>query len=232
MDSPNTAKWIVVLLTALNSCVFADTIHIYTGQFELPITDKSWMPEAIIEIPDHLFIQDLDVGITITHTNVFDLQIFLQSPGGTQLCLNMYNIDEFFIGANYTSTIFDDEAIIAVEDAQPPFTGRFKPKAGSFLQAFDNQDIFGTWQLRVYDAFLSDTGTLDKFELTVTTPEPSTAFVFTIGTVLLVLFRDKLKLIKAIILGFKESNSDLNTNFSKPLIEFYDIGRLIGKVIK
>jgi len=203
MDARNTLQWIVNVVIILGglglSCpVYAGLVHIYGGDFDLPIPanpddTKGWMPDAVINITDHITISDLDVAITLTHTNVFDLQIFLQNPAGTSLCLNMYDFDEFFVGANYEQTIFDDEAAVPIEHAQAPFTGRFRPRTPTLLQVFDGQDSFGSWRLRIYDAWYADTGTLDTFELIITTPapEPATAILLILGAGLINLFRPR-----------------------------------------
>ena len=201
MDAPNAVQRIVAIVLIVGGVsfpVFAGPVYIYSGQFDLPIPrpdssdpdiSKGWMTDAVIEIPDHFTIHDLDIRISITHTNVFDLQIFLQSPAGTRLCLNMYNpFDEYFEGENYTQTIFDDEAETAIEQAEPPFTGRFRPKAidaANLLEIFDGQDSYGLWQLQIYDAFYWDTGNLDSFELIITVPEPATAILLLLGIALM-----------------------------------------------
>jgi hypothetical protein len=167
----------------------ASPVRIYGGDFHLRIpadpnntnTTKGPMDDAIIEISDHFSIADLDVGISLTHTKVFDLQLFLQSPTGRRLCLNMYGLDEHFDGVNYTGTIFDDEAQTPIEDGEPPFTGRFRPKSGSLMSIFDGLDTYGSWRLQIYDAHYFDTGTLDHFELIITIPEPATLALFGLG---------------------------------------------------
>jgi len=146
------------------------------------------MEDAVLEIPHHYTIYDVDVGITLTHTNILDLQIFLRSPAKTTICLNMYNLDPpLNKGANYTQTVFDDEAFLAIEDAQPPFTGQFRPIEPYRLSAFDGEDSFGPWRLRIYDFWPPDTGTLDSFELIITTPEPATAVLLALGFSLMTL---------------------------------------------
>jgi len=193
MDARSTAQRIVSIVTILltASCpAFAGIILTYGGNFDLSIpaepgTTKGWMTDALIEITDHHLIRDIDVRISSTHTSVFDLQLFLQSPAGTGICLNMYNpSDEFFEGENYSQTIFDDEADISISLGQAPFTGRFKPKDPYLLSAFDGESAFGTWRLQIYDAFYFNTGTLDSFELIITThtPEPATAILLLLGT--------------------------------------------------
>ncbi len=191
MDTQSRTKWIVAVLLGLGVLsipVFADEVYTYSGDFDLqipaePNTSKGWMDDAVIQVSDSFTIYDLDVGITLTHSNVFDLQIFLQSPEGTKLCLNMYNpLSEFFEGADYSQTVFDDESQIPIAQAKPPFTGRFRPKASEGLEVFNGQDAYGPWRLQLYDAYHHDTGTLESFELTVTTPEPATVVLLVLGT--------------------------------------------------
>jgi subtilisin-like proprotein convertase family protein len=155
--------------------VFANEVYTYSDDFNLqipadPNTSKGWMAHAVIEIDRHLTILDLDVGITLKHSNVFDLQISLQSPEGTTVLLNKYDLSEFFQGEDYTQTVFDDEAQLPIAQAEPPFTGRFKPNSSDGLELFDGQDAYGPWRLQIYDAYYYDTGILESFELTLTTP--------------------------------------------------------------
>lgn len=201
MDARKAMQWIVAILVVVVGVsfpVFAGPVHIYGGDFNIPLLDPigpgSSMTEVIIEVPDDFIVSDLDVRISITHTNVFDLQIFLQSPAGTRICLNMYNLREFFEAANYTQTIFDDEAEISIEEAEPPFTGRYRPKAIdplNRLEIFDEENVYGTWHLQIYDMFDWDTGTLDSFKLIITTPEPATAMFLILGASLVTLFKPR-----------------------------------------
>jgi subtilisin-like proprotein convertase family protein len=191
---------VLFLVMIFPSIGFSDPTHIYSGNFNLRIpadpnntnTTKGWMDDkAIIEIHDHFPISDLDVGISLTHSKVFDLQLYLQGPTG-RLCLNMYNFDEYFNGENYTQTIFDDEAELSIEQGQPPFTGRFRPVEPYKLSEFDGEDAYGSWRLQIYDAFYNDTGTFNHFELTIAAPEPATAVLLTFGIGLVSLFKPRL----------------------------------------
>ena len=201
MNARSSVQWIVAfffMAAGLSFPVLAGPTIIYGGDFDLPIPapdhpeseyGKGWMDDAVIEIGDHFTIYDLDVGISVTHTSVFDLQIFVESPAGTSLCLNMYNFDEFFKGEDYTQTIFDDEAEVPIKEGEPPFTGRFRPRSPAQLSVFDGQDTFGQWKLRVYDAYYYDTGTLESFEVMITICEPGTATLLIFGVAFVALFK-------------------------------------------
>jgi hypothetical protein len=140
------------------------------------------MEDAVLEVPDHLIIEDLDVSVSLTHTNVFDLQLVVTSPSGTSVVLNSYDpFTDYFSGADYRQTVFDDEAEISIADALPPFTGHFRADANNALSVFDGEDAFGNWHLEIYDAHYADTGSLDAFGLTITTPEPATAALLLAG---------------------------------------------------
>lgn len=197
MNVRSSVQWIVAfffMAAGFSSPVFAGPTIIYGGDFDLqipadPDNSRGWMDDAVIEIGDRFTIYDLDVGITLTHTSVFDLRIFIESPAGTSLCLNMYNLDEFFEGEDYENTIFDDEAQVPIEDAEPPFTGRFRPRSPATLSVFDGQDTFGQWKLQIYDAYYADTGNLESFEVMITIAEPATATLLVLGVGLVTLFR-------------------------------------------
>ncbi|KPL25531.1 MAG: hypothetical protein AMJ75_00560 [Phycisphaerae bacterium SM1_79] len=198
MDCRNTVQRIVAILVVVGISfpVLADPVYTYGGDFNLPILDPSGpgglMTMAAIEVPDPFIIRDLDVHISITHTSVFDLQLFVQSPFGKRICLNMYDFTEFFEGADYKQTIFDDEADVSIEEGEPPFTGRFRPKAIdplNRLEVFAGESAYGFWQLQIYDMWPADTGTLDSFEIVITTPEPAAAILLMLGVGLLSLFK-------------------------------------------
>lgn len=199
MNARSSVQWIVAfffMAAGVGSPVFAGPTVIYGGDFDLripadPDSSKGWMDDAVIEIPDHLIIYDLDVGINLTHTHVFDLQIFLQSPAGTKICLNKYDLAEFFFGQDYTDTIFDDEALLSIKEGTAPFTGRFRPRSPAKLSVFDGQDTFGQWKLQIYDAYHSDTGNLESFEVMITICEPGTATLLILGAAFVALFKPR-----------------------------------------
>lgn len=166
----------------------AELVWFYGSQFDQaipadPEATRGWMDDATIEVPDHLLIEDLNVTVSLTHTNVFDLQLFLTSPSGTTVLLNAYDpFTEYFEGADYQQTVFDDEADIGIKEATAPFRGWFRPHADTTLSVFDGEDAFGDWRLQIYDAYYVNEGQLDAFGLIVTaTPEPATILFLLTG---------------------------------------------------
>ena len=192
METRATSTSFVIVLALLSGAVSvgtgrAETIRFYGGSFDLaipadPEATKGWMNDAIIEIPDHFAVMDLDVSVSLTHTKVFDLQLSLTSPSGTTVLLNSYDpFTGYFEGQDYQQTVFDDEAAVSIAEGTAPFSGRYRPVGEAALSAFDGEDAFGTWRLRIYDAHYVDTGSLASFGLTLTTPEPATAMILLVG---------------------------------------------------
>jgi hypothetical protein len=165
----------------------ADVVCTYSRQFNLripadPRATRGWMEDAIIDVPSHLVIEDLDVSVDLTHAKAFDLQLFLKSPSGTVVLLNQYDPFTGYIeGADYRGTTFDDEAGTPIEEASPPFAGRYRPLEGYSLSAFDGQDAYGLWKFCVCDARYADIGRFNSFSLTITVPEPATMAFLILG---------------------------------------------------
>jgi subtilisin-like proprotein convertase family protein len=171
------------------AAVHADVVCTYTRPFDSRIpasapATKGWMDDAIIDVPSHLIITDLDVSIDLTHTKAFDLQLYLQSPSGSRILLNAYDpFTQYFNGQDYRATTFDDEAATPIDKGSPPFTGSYRPLDP--LSTFDGQDAYGRWRLSVYDAYYVNTGRFREFTLTITVPEPVTAAFLLLGLPLL-----------------------------------------------
>ena len=176
----------LAVIGLLAATVRADVVCTYSRQFNLripagPDTTKGWMENAIIDVPSHLIIEDLDVSVSLTHSSVFDLQLFLESPSGTVVLLNMYDLVQGYItGEDYAGTIFDDEADTPIEAGTAPFTGSFRPLES--LSIFDGEDAYGPWKFRVADAYYNDTGHFDAYTLLITVPEPATVAFFLLGS--------------------------------------------------
>jgi hypothetical protein len=69
-------------------------------------------------------------------------------------------------GDNFTGTVFDDEASVAIGagSTAAPYTGSFRPQADQ-LSRFDGESQQGTWTLKVSDLAGADTGNLNAWGL-------------------------------------------------------------------
>ncbi len=121
-----------------------------------------------IEVEDDYLIGDLNVQISITHTNVGFLDAFLTSPDGQRI--------ELFTevgggGDHFQDTIFDDEAPRPVTKGRPPFEGSYRTKGPEHKQpglwAFDNKSVKGVWQLVVRGSRSERFGMLHNWSLIV-----------------------------------------------------------------
>jgi subtilisin-like proprotein convertase family protein len=153
----------------------------FTNRIPAEDSGKAFMDNAVLAVPQHAVITDLDVYLDITHENVIDLIINLYSPTGQSIelkdntLMGLYSPEED-PWPNMYGTIFDDEVSMYMSDVQSPYTGRFRPDGG-VLSVFDGRDAYGDWTLEIYDMAYGDVGTLDRWELqfeVIDTPEPST----------------------------------------------------------
>jgi subtilisin-like proprotein convertase family protein len=101
---------------------------------------------AFVSIPilDAGRVLDVNTGISITHTNTWDLDLFLVSPSGLTVELSSCN---GFIYDHYSSSVFDDEALVSIREKKAPFTGTCKPEGS--LAILDNSTLQGEWKLMV-----------------------------------------------------------------------------------
>jgi subtilisin family serine protease len=128
----------------------------------LPILDNQTTRSAIV-INQDLQITDVNVQLTLTHTYDADLVIRLVGPGGQTVVLSNRRGGS---GDNFSGTVFNDEARVAIESGQAPFFKSFRPDQS--LTAFDNRNARGTWTLEVADVAGFDVGELTAWSLTIT----------------------------------------------------------------
>ncbi len=112
------------------------------------------------------------ITLSITHTWDADLEVWLQSPDGTEVLL--------FSGVggsgdNFTFTSFRNTATTSIASGSAPFTGTYRPMGD--LGMFNNgQGGNGIWYLKVRDDYAQDTGVVTswsvRFSTTPALPPP------------------------------------------------------------
>ncbi len=144
-----------------------------TGGSGNPIQDTARSQILIAGVPAAETIRDLNVRLSIQHTDVRDLIVRLISPTGQTIVLAA-NVPTFPTAstANFTDTTFDDEAGLGgaarrITAGSPSYTGTFRP-TGS-LADVDGRTLNGTWTLEIQDTRTNNTGKLLSWGLEFTT---------------------------------------------------------------
>lgn len=103
-----------------------------------------------IDVNEDYLIADLNVELSITHTNTSNLDAYVTGPDGQRI--------ELFTevggsGDHFDQTIFDDQARDPITKARPSFRGTFLPegllKRQPSLNHFTGKSVKGVWQLVV-----------------------------------------------------------------------------------
>jgi subtilisin-like proprotein convertase family protein len=102
------------------------------------------------------------VCFNITHPNVSELYIYLQSPSGTFVNLTLGSSSA---GADFVNTCVNSQNASSITLASSPYTGTFKPVG--YLGRFNTGQVGnGNWTLIVHDGFPNGTsGTLASWSL-------------------------------------------------------------------
>jgi subtilisin-like proprotein convertase family protein/Ca2+-binding EF-hand superfamily protein len=121
-----------------------------------------------IEVEDDYLIGDLDVQLSITHTNADQLDAFLIGPDGQRIELfaSVGGDDDHF-----DATLLDDEAPESISRGRAPFQGSFQPtslaKRQASLSHFYGQNVRGLWQLMIRTSRSDRSGMLHGWSLLV-----------------------------------------------------------------
>lgn len=109
-------------------------------------------------------VTDINVTLSLTHSFLSDLDIYLVSPKGTrvELVTDMVSNEPDMRG-----TVFDDAARSGILTASTPYTGRFRPE-GSLLD-LNGENPTGRWTLEITDDNRTDFGTLLGWSLDIQT---------------------------------------------------------------
>ena len=119
---------------------------------------------SIINIIDDFTVSDVNVNIDITHTWLWDLQVYLKSPSGTEVLIYDRNCGSSGEQRQNINAYFDDDATALVcDNVIPAVYGNTKPS--NLLSAFNGMSSFGDWTLKVVDNALADFGDLNNWSI-------------------------------------------------------------------
>ena len=121
-----------------------------------------------IEIKDDLWIRDLDVVVSITHTRTGHLDAYLTGPEGQRIELFT---DVGGDGDNFDGTRFDDQADRPIFKHQAPFEGSYQPegraRGEAGLSEFTGKNAKGVWQLVIRGTRSERFGMLHRWSLVI-----------------------------------------------------------------
>ncbi len=157
--------------------LFISSSHAAISSYE--VTPGSAIPDngcptytnSIINVPDSILVNDLNVSLNISHNRRSDLIVRLTSPSGTTL--------ELFSQVGGTSNNFDVELdsdatsnITAINGdhvvAAPFYENIFTPETAAQLDNYDTEDASGNWTLGICDTVAGQpTGTLNRVSLII-----------------------------------------------------------------
>lgn len=149
-----------------------------SGQVLLSIPDNSGagVPDSIV-VAQNATVLELDVIVQISHTYVGDLTVTLThvETGTSVTLIDRPGVPASSFGCSgddIDTTLGDDATLLAENEcaSTTPAIGGFLLPAET-LDAFDGEDIVGTWTVRVFDSGGGDQGTLDSWSLELNDPE-------------------------------------------------------------
>lgn len=107
-------------------------------------------------------VSSVSVQLSIMHTYVSDLNIYLTSPTGTQIILSEGQGAD---GENYINTVFGGSIWPSITTGTAPFTGYYQPQES--MNLFTGELATGVWTLEVIDGFVGDIGTIEDWSLII-----------------------------------------------------------------
>jgi len=183
---PNTPSPNVrIMVQAVSNIFFAiNSENISIGTFEticttfqavdVPKLIPDVTPSGVIStinITDNFLISDVNLSLDITHTWLWDLQIYLKAPNGTEVLVYDRSCGSSGTQTEDINAVFDDEASgIICDNAVPAINGVTKP--ANLLAGFNGLQSVGDWELRVVDNSSGDIGTINNWALELCQTNP------------------------------------------------------------
>lgn len=170
-----SAIFVLFLLCLFPTAAHAQAISQYTNVTSGAIPESTTCATTLsrtFSVTSSYVVNDVDIGVLISHNTRSNLRLTLTSPSGTVVNL----ITNSGGNNDHLNVLFDDEAAASISthasndtiSAVPPYQRTFRPIAA--LSAFDGQNALGTWTLQICDSVAGTTGTFTEADLYITQP--------------------------------------------------------------
>ncbi len=176
---PNTPSPNVrVMVQAVSSIFFAiNNENISIGSFQTTCSSyqSTDVPKSIpdantagvvstINVPNNFLVSDVNITLDVSHSWLWDLQVYLKAPNGTELLIYDRTCGSSGQQRQNINATFDDEAgSVVCINAIPAISGTTKPT--NILSAFNGISSLGTWQLKFVDNSHGDVGTINNWSI-------------------------------------------------------------------
>lgn len=109
-------------------------------------------------------IVDVDVVLDVTHPNIGNLRLNLETDNGDKL-VDLVNFNDHERGDNLLDCRLDDEAYLTLDEGIPPYAGHWQPT--NELSFFDGLTSDSNWTFTIFDKAEQDSGDLYRLDLIV-----------------------------------------------------------------
>ncbi|RPE00202.1 T9SS C-terminal target domain-containing protein [Aureibaculum marinum] len=172
--SPNAR----IMVQAVSNIFFAvNAENISIGSFETTCStyQSSDVPKSIpdantagivstINVANNFLVSDVNVSLDISHSWLWDLQIYLKAPDGTEVLIYDRTCGSSGQQRENINATFDDGAsAVNCSFSDPAISGT--TKGSNLLSTFNGVSSLGNWQLKVVDNSHGDVGTLNNWSI-------------------------------------------------------------------
>ena len=146
---------------------FDTTCEIYQAA-DIPKTIPDANPsgiESVITVSDDFEVTDVNLNLDLTHTWLWDLQIYLKAPNGEEALIYDKSCGSSGVQRQGINAVFDDAVSVSVcnNNSIPAISGATKPM--SLLSILNGGSSQGDWTLRVIDNSSGDVGTINSWSI-------------------------------------------------------------------
>jgi subtilisin-like proprotein convertase family protein len=158
--------------TGISDCSYTYTATDFTSSF-VDGLEANEIASVPIVVTDDIVIDKITATVTVNHTSVSDLRVFLQEPSA----LGSNNL--FFVNSpcddtdNIDATFDDDGAALSCSTSAPAVTGTIAPVDN--LSAERGKNALGTWFIAINDLVASNGGNIAAASITICTSEANSA---------------------------------------------------------